>query len=123
MIMFMQRIVRSSETYSSLDSRIHNCNQILNEVCPPHLAQLFAVCRQGSDGLVEWWSPLGGQAIPLAALSSDQQARLLKIFEQRKESLAEIAAELDGSGQAEAVQQIRPHTIGNRFESDLLKVI
>jgi len=115
MIMFMQRIVRSSETYSSLDSRIHNCNQILNEVCPPHLAQLFAVCRQGSDGLVEWWSPLGGQAIPLAALSSDQQARLLKIFEQRKESLAEIAAELDGSGQAEAAQQIRERLT----ESDL----
>lgn len=103
----MQRILRSSMLYSALSSETREQHQLLLKVCPPHLAQLFAIGRSGSDDQLEWWTPLGGQAKPYSALTDEQQKELLKVFEQRKKSLAELADHLDKQAQAAPAQTLR----------------
>lgn len=103
----MQRILRSSMLYSALSSETREQHQVLLKVCPPHLAQLFAIGRSGSDDQLEWWTPLGGQAKPYSALPDEQQKQLLKVFEQRKKSLAELAGHLEQQGQVAPAQTLR----------------
>ena len=103
----MQRILRSSMLYSALSSETREQHQVLLKVCPPHLAQLFAIGRSGSDDQLEWWTPLGGQAKPYSALPDEQQKQLLKVFEQRKKSLTELAGHLEQQGQVAPAQTLR----------------
>ncbi len=103
----MQRILRSTTLYSTLSSDACEQNEVLLKVCPPHLSNVFAVSRCGADGQLEWWSPLGGHAQPYATLTSDQQAQLLKILEQRKKSLSELADHLEKNTQTDAALSIR----------------
>ncbi len=103
----MQRILRSSMLYSALSSETREQHQVLLKVCPPHLAQLFAIGRSGSDDQLEWWTPLGGQAKPYSALPDEPQKQLLKVFEQRQKSLAELADHLEQRGQTAPAQTLR----------------
>lgn len=103
----MQRIIRSPLLYSALNSDVETYSKILREVCPAQLANLFASSRCGSDGQLEWWSPLKGSVIPFLELSVVEQQQLLKVLAQRKAALAYRAEELAGEGQPNVAQMIR----------------
>lgn len=103
----MQRIVRTDIVFATLNSSAKEVNTELNQACPPHLADVFATLREGSDGRLEWWTPLGGQAIALADLDAEQKAHLLNLLEQRKHSLIEFAEHLDSQAQHDAANAIR----------------
>lgn len=102
----MQRIVRTTCLYTELSSHALPLNQLLDEVCPPHLANLFARSRKGSDGQLEWWSSLEGQAIAFSELNADRQQKLLKLLEQRKTSLTHLAQSLNVAEQQEIRQAL-----------------
>lgn len=103
----MQRIVRTDVLFATLNSSARKVNSELNRACPPHLANMFATLREGSDGHMEWWTPLGGQAIALADLEAEQKAQFLTLLEQRKQSLLAFAEHLDGEQDHESANAIR----------------
>lgn len=103
----MQRIVRTDVLFATLNSSARKVNSELNRACPPHLANMFATLREGSDGHMEWWTPLGGQAITLADLEAEQKAQFLALLEQRKQSILAFAEHLDGEQDHESANAIR----------------
>lgn len=103
----MQRIIRSPLLYSALNSDFETYSKTLRQVFPAQLANLFASSRRGSEGQLEWWSPLEGYAIPFAELSVFEQQQLLKVLAQYKAALAYRAEELAGKDQRSAAQIIR----------------
>lgn len=111
----MQRIIRSASLYSALSSDAHKQSETLLKHCPPHVSSLFASSRKGSDGVLEWWSPLGGQAIPFAELTEIQQQTLLKVLEQRKKSFENLAQQLDHTDQSDTAQTLRTLLIETDF--------
>lgn len=111
----MQRIIRSASLYSALSSDAHKQSEILLKHCPPHVASVFASSRKGSDGVLEWWSPLGGQAIPFVELTEIHQQALLKVLEQRKKSFEDLAKQLDHTGQSDTAQTLRTLLIQTDF--------
>lgn len=103
----MQRILRTSAVYEALNNNSKHGNAVLDRLCPPHLASVFATIRKGSDGSMEWWTPLGGQAVPLQDLTAEQKTQLLKVLEQRRKSLAEFAEHLESQGQKDGAYMVR----------------
>lgn len=91
----MQRIVRTPCLYTELSSHALALNGLLDKVCPPYLANLFASSRKGVDGRLEWWSALEGQAVSFLELPGDRQQKLLKLLEQRKTTLVHLAQSFD----------------------------
>lgn len=103
----MQRIVRTDVLYETLNDGVKKVNAELERVCPPHMANIVAIMRESSDGYLEWWTPLGGQAIALCDLPEEEQEQFIQLIEQRKKALADFADHLDRGKQQWATHIIR----------------
>lgn len=94
----MQRVIRDASvsmgSMAALDAKV----RLIQQYLPPNIASVYAIPREGSGNVMEWWTELGGQAIPFASLSSDQQQRLLYIWQQRQQSIGHLADELQRAG-------------------------
>ncbi|MFT0211606.1 hypothetical protein VQ643_03190 [Pseudomonas sp. F1_0610] len=90
----MQRVIRTSYPFSPVNQTAHEKMQLLADFCSPHLLSLYAVARNGHDNILEWWSPLGGQPIAVTSLPAEQQQALLQLYQQRQNSLSDIAKQL-----------------------------
>lgn len=103
----MQRVLRSPSVYAALSSAIDSRSDVLSHVCPTPLANMFASSRCGSDGQLEWWSPLEGHPVAFADLTVLEQQQLLKTLAQRKDELTQFAQELAAAGQDAAAQTLK----------------
>ncbi len=103
----MQRVTRTSASFSPSNTTAIEKMQMLARFCPPHLLSLFATPRKGYSDTLEWWSPLGGQPQSIASLPKEKQEELLKLYDQRQDSLAELANQLAAKQQPAAAEAIR----------------
>ena len=103
----MQRVTRDTspppQGVAQLDAKI----ALIHKHFPPIIASLYARPRLGSDGVLEWWSELGGQPQPYHALKDIQQAPLLEKYAQRQAALGQLADELQRQGDTDSAQQLR----------------
>lgn len=103
----MQRVTRDTrppvEGAAQLDAKI----ALIHKHFPPIIASLYARPRLGSDGVLEWWSELGGQPQPYHNLKDTQQAPLLEKYAQRQAALGQLADELQRQGESASAQQLR----------------
>ncbi|HEY0288373.1 MAG TPA: hypothetical protein VGC62_15390 [Pseudomonas sp.] len=103
----MQRVIRDASTppgeMTTLDAKV----EIIRKHFPPNIASLYAIPREGSGGVLEWWTDLGGQATPFSTLSEDQQRQLLDTYHRRQQSLEQLADELQNRGQPDAASELR----------------
>jgi hypothetical protein len=94
----MQRVIRDASvsmgSMTALDAKI----RLIQQYLPPYIASVYAIPREGSGNVMEWWTGLGGQAIPFASLSSEEQQRLLDLWQQRQQSIGHMANELQRAG-------------------------
>ncbi|WP_305955730.1 VWA domain-containing protein [Pseudomonas sp. R3-18-08] len=81
-------------------------------------ASLFAIPRTGADGVLEWWTELGGQPTSYADLDKDRQRRLLQTYQQRQDVISQLADELKKRDQQGAAQQLES-LIGEPALTDL----
>lgn len=102
----MQRIIRTNDAFAQSNAAADEKLQMLTQFCPPHLLSLFAIPRKGQADILEWWSPLGGQPQPMAALSHEQQQELLNVYEHRQQTLTELAEQLTAKQQPAAAEAI-----------------
>lgn len=105
----MQRVIRdtlaSQDAAAALEQRVATIRQHF----PPSIAHLYAIPRQGRDGVLEWWTEMQGQPQPYGALNPDQQTALLQRYEERQGAVGQLAAELQQRGQsatASALQKL-----------------
>ncbi|MFJ4385024.1 hypothetical protein ACIP02_11830 [Pseudomonas sp. NPDC089408] len=103
----MQRVNR--DTYASEDaaSALEQRVALIRQHFPPGIAHLYAIPRQGRDGVLEWWSELEGQPNLYATLGREQQAALLKRYEERQAAVGQLADELQRRGQGPAAAALR----------------
>lgn len=103
----MQRVNR--DTYASQDaaSALEQRVALIRQHFPPGIAHLYAIPRQGRDGVLEWWSELEGQPNLYATLGREQQAALLKRYEERQAAVGQLADELQRRGQGPAAAALR----------------
>ena len=103
----MQRVTRDTspppQGVAQLDAKI----ALIHKHFPPIIASLYARPRLGSDGVLEWWSELGGQPQPYHALKDIQHAPLLEKYAQRQAALGQLADELQRQGDTDSAQQLR----------------
>lgn len=103
----MQRVMRDTSTsmgsIAALDAKI----SLVRRHLPPNIASLYALPREGSGSVVEWWTELGGQAIPSADLNPDQQRQLLDSWHQHQQSIAHLTDELQRKGDTQAADELR----------------
>src|SRR5690606_14733957 len=81
--------------------------ELLRKHFPPSVASLYAQPRPGADGILQWWSELGGQPQPYAELSSDLQRQLLDKYQQRQDAIGHLADELHRRGQVDTASSLR----------------
>lgn len=103
----MQRVTRDSHASQDAATALEQRVALIRQHFPPSIAQLYAIPRQGRDGVLEWWSELEGQPQLYASLGRDQQAALLKRYEERQAAVGQLANELQQRGQAEAAAGLR----------------
>ena len=117
----MQRVIRdtlaSQDAAAALEQRVATIRQHF----PPSIANLYAIARQGHNGVLEWWTELQGQPHLYATLNKDQQAALLKRYEERQAAVGQLAAELQQRGQAGAAGELQK-LIGSADPANLYSV-
>jgi len=103
----MQRVLRdtlaSKDAAAALEQRV----ALIRQHFPPSIAHLYAIPRQGRDGVLEWWTELEGQPHLYATLGKDQQAALLKRYEERQAAVGQLAAELQQRGKPDAASALQ----------------
>ncbi|TDF79855.1 VWA domain-containing protein [Pseudomonas sp. H9] len=102
----MQRVLRDTQANQEAASVLEQTVALIRQHFPPSIAQLYAIPRQGRDGVLEWWSTLEGQPHLYASLERDQQAQLLQRYEERQAAVQQLAQELDRRGQPAAAQAL-----------------
>lgn len=98
----MQRVIRDTQASQEAAAALEQTVAIIRQHFPPSIAHLYAIPRQGRDGVLEWWSELTGQPHLYASLDREQQAALLLRYEERQAAVAQLAQELARRGQAGA---------------------
>lgn len=96
----MQRVNRDTHASQDAASALELRVALIRQHFPPGIAHLYAIPRQGRDGVLEWWSELEGQPHLYATLGREQQAALLKRYEERQAAVSQLADELQRRGQA-----------------------
>lgn len=96
----MQRVLRDTQASQDAATVLEQRVALIRQYFPPSIAHLYAIPRQGRDGVLEWWSELEGQPQPYAALGADQRAALLQRYEERQAAVGELARELGQRGQS-----------------------
>ncbi|HDS1798389.1 TPA: VWA domain-containing protein [Pseudomonas putida] len=103
----MQRVNRDTHASQDAASALELRVALIRQHFPPGIAHLYAIPRQGRDGVLEWWSELEGQPHLYATLGREQQAALLKRYEERQAAVSQLADELQLRGQAPAAEALR----------------
>lgn len=98
----MQRVIRDGQFTVDKADALSAKVALIQKHFPPTIASLYAIPRQGSGEVLEWWTELGGQPTPYAALNEDQQRRLLDLYQQRQEALGRLADELQKRNEPDA---------------------
>ncbi|RZI83734.1 MAG: VWA domain-containing protein [Pseudomonas sp.] len=115
----MQRVIRDSHASQDAAAALEQRVALIRQHFPPAIAHLYAIPRQGRDGVLEWWSPLEGQPHVYAELGRDQQAALLQRYEERQAAVGQLANELQQRGQSQAAGALRsliaPPDLGNLY--------
>lgn len=96
----MQRVVRDTQASQEAAATFEETVAVIRQHFPPSIAHLYAIPRQGRDGVLEWWSELAGQPHLYTSLDRQQQATLLQRHEERQAAVAQLAQELARRGQA-----------------------
>ena len=102
----MQRVIRDAHAAPDGTSALQSKAALIHKHLPPVAASLFAIPRAGADGVLEWWTELGGQPTPYADLDKDSQRRLLQTYQQRQDALGQLADELKKREQPDAANQL-----------------
>lgn len=103
----MQRVNRDTDASQDAANALEQRVALIRQHFPPGIANLYAIPRQGRDGILEWWSELEGQPHLYATLGREQQAALLKRYEERQAAVVQLADELQKRGQAPAAEALR----------------
>ncbi|NBF07761.1 VWA domain-containing protein [Pseudomonas sp. Fl4BN1] len=103
----MQRVIRDGQFTVDKADALSAKVALIQKHFPPTVASLYAIPRKGSGDVLEWWTELGGQPTPYAELNEDQQRRLLDLYQQRQESLGQLADELQKRNQADLANDLR----------------
>lgn len=103
----MQRVLRDTHASQSAATALEQTVALIRQHFPPSIAHLYAIPRQGGDGVLEWWSELAGQPHLFATLDRDRQAALLERYNQRQTAVEQLAQELERRGQANASTALR----------------
>ncbi|MGZ9708916.1 VWA domain-containing protein [Pseudomonas sp. GNP013] len=114
----MQRVIRDAQAVLDGTSALQNKVALIQKHLPPVTASLFAIPRTGADGVLEWWTELGGQPTPYADLDKDSQQRLLQTYQQRQDALSQLADELKKRDQQGAAHELES-LIGEPTLTDL----
>ena len=61
----MQRVIRDPEASQDGLAALEGKVALIRQHFPPSVANLYAIPRQGSGGVLEWWSELTGQPLRL----------------------------------------------------------
>jgi len=74
--------------------------RILRRHLPPSTVNLYAQPKQAQDGMVEWYSDLGGQPVPLAELDEKEAAQVRRLLDERLASVEQAAANVPTSDES-----------------------
>jgi hypothetical protein len=91
------------DSVAALDAKI----RLVRRHLPANISELYALPREGSGSVLEWWTELGGQATPFTRLNSDQQTQLLAQWHQHQKTIRHLADELQRGGNAHAADSLR----------------
>lgn len=97
----MKRIARlNADKFQASDVLAEHgeLSQILGRHLPPSTAALFARPKAVEGGVVEWYSGLGGQPVPLSELNAAQATELRRVLDERLQSIYQLADKLSGQG-------------------------
>lgn len=103
----MQRVTRDPEASQDGLAELEGKVALIRQHFPPSVANLYAIPRQGSGGVLEWWSELTGQPLRYNDLKPAEQQALLDKYRQRQESVSHLADTLQARGQASEAQELR----------------
>lgn len=103
----MQRVMRDTQASPDAAAALEHTVALIRQHFPPSIAHLYAIPRQGRDGVVEWWSELAGQPHLYSSLDQAQQATLLQRFAERQAAVVQLAQELNRRGQASAANALQ----------------
>ncbi|WP_047934872.1 hypothetical protein [Pseudomonas putida] len=103
----MQRVTRDTSPAKDDLRALEEAMAIIVRHFPPSIAHLFATPRTGKDGLREWWSDLQGQPHRYHDLGAEQQAALLRLYDERQEAVRQLVGKLEGLGQANEAALLR----------------
>ncbi|MBA1324041.1 vWA domain-containing protein [Pseudomonas plecoglossicida] len=95
----MQRVTRDTRPAQDDPRVLEQAMAIIVRHFPASIAHLYATPRTGQDGVREWWSPLEGQPQRYHGLTGEQQATLLRVYDQRQDALRQLVGELKERGQ------------------------
>lgn len=103
----MQRVIRDPEASQDGLAALGGKVALIRQHFPPSVANLYAIPRQGSGGVLEWWSELTGQPLRYHELKPAEQQALLDKYRQRQESVTHLADALQARGQDNEAQALR----------------
>ncbi|WP_136473952.1 VWA domain-containing protein [Pseudomonas sp. DG56-2] len=102
----MQRVIRDTQASQEAAAALEQTVALIRQHFPPSIAHLYAIPRQARDGVLEWWSELEGQPHLYTSLERQQQAELLRRYEERQAAVKQLAHELERRGQTAAAQAL-----------------
>ena len=97
----MKRIARlSTEKFSAAEALAGHSEvtRILKRHLPPSTVALFAKPREADGGVIEWYSELGGQPVPVNELSPGEAAQVKHLLDERLASIGQLATRLETQG-------------------------
>ncbi|MWV14928.1 VWA domain-containing protein [Pseudomonas sp. L-22-4S-12] len=103
----MQRVIRDPEASQDGLAALEGKVALIRQHFPPSVANLYAIPRQGSGGVLEWWSELTGQPLRYHELKPAEQQALLDKYRQRQESVTHLADALQARGQGNEALALR----------------
>ncbi|HEN8800123.1 TPA: hypothetical protein U8251_002720 [Pseudomonas putida] len=115
----MQRVTRDTSPASNDLRVLEQAMAIIVRHFPPSIAHQFATPRDGKDGLREWWSELQGQPHRYHDLEAEQQAALLRFYDERQDAVRQLVGKLQSLGQTNEAalleKLIRPADLNNLY--------
>jgi len=81
--------------------------RVLRRHLPPSTVSLYAQPQPASDGMVEWYTELGGQPVPFSELNEKEATHVRRLLDERLASVEQAAANLRLTGtEGETVRQL-----------------
>ena len=117
----MQRVLRDPDTRQNVFTDLEGKVSLVRQHFPPSIASLYALPRLGSDGVLEWWSELGGQPLRYHDLKPDDQERLKAKLAQQQNSVAHLADTLKERGEESSALTLR-YLVSNPDLSNLFSL-